>query len=253
MVSSAWVGLQLIDLANNIPKGNSTLPQLLACTWLSSQQRYMAIFGKHIEWDLKGWWCILKSMWLQLPVGMEHSLVPAVLGEWRGRGGMRHLSLTCNGRQESFLCLKDSEMVLGHFLPLGRHSSGNQLKCFAFIYNRTFVNCQCPHSWVVLGAKAAMTESYKTIYVQILIWCISVSIYFMVLLQLSYNIKGPDPQDLVRWLWSVLFGPFLTTWKIPVWATGAQWLSVNQLTLAVQYRFPKYIFCSFNWYSRQQY
>lgn len=58
--------------------------------------------------------------------------------------------------------MKDSDMVLGHFLASRRHNIGNRLKCFAFIYNRTFVNGQCPHSWVVLGAKAAMTERFKT-------------------------------------------------------------------------------------------
>lgn len=65
--------------------------------------------------------------------------------------------------------MKDSDMVLGHFLPSRRHNIGNRLKRFAFINNRTFANCQCLLSRVVLGAKAGMTERYKTFEVQILI------------------------------------------------------------------------------------
>lgn len=95
--SSAWLGLQLIDLANNRQKGNSSRSQLLACTWLSFQQRDMVISGKHTEWDLKGWCCTFKSLWLQQPVGTERSLVPAVLGEKSGRWGMRDLSWLAMG------------------------------------------------------------------------------------------------------------------------------------------------------------
>lgn len=57
---------------------------------------------------------------------------------------MRDLSLTCNGKQGSLLCLKDSDMVRENFLPSGRHNTDNRLKGFTFTYYRAFVNCQCP-------------------------------------------------------------------------------------------------------------
>lgn len=69
--------------------------------------------------------------------------------------------MTCKGNQGSLLCLKDSDMVLEDFLPLRRCNVVNRLNGFTFIYNRTFVNCLFPHSWVVLEQRQPWQRSIK--------------------------------------------------------------------------------------------
>lgn len=99
---------------------------------------------------MKGWFCTLKS--LQKPVGMEHSLVPALWETGVKEEGLRHLALTCSGKQQSLLYLKDSDMALGNFLPLK----------FCLYLQQDL--CQLPvPTLIVFGAKAAVTNTGKSI------------------------------------------------------------------------------------------
>lgn len=61
--------------------------------------------------------------------------------------GMRDLALICSGKQQSLLCLKDSDMALGNFIVP------------KFCLYLQLDLCQLPvPTLILLGAKAAVTQ-----------------------------------------------------------------------------------------------